>query len=356
MALLLKDRDSRSDGAAQPPAGDVPATAPDFACATCAAAMKPGQDWCLECGTAAPGRLGGKAGWRAAFTIVAVTLLLLTGAVLAGYAALSSDSERTASAPSAGNGTPIAAAPDTTPVQPPAVIQPGATGPGTTAPPVTQPPIIPTQPPAAPSNTPVTPPAVTPPAATQPPATRTTGTATTGTTTTGTTGTSTTATGSTAAPAPKPEIVQFPNADAATTYDPNKRAGAEFGPAKNAIDKSPNTVWDVTTPADGKPIGAGLMLNLGKPYALRALKIATPTEGFELEIYGAVSAKEIPEDIIDKRWQHLTTIKKVTDGKLVSLLNKSKDKLQLLLLYVTNPADLTDPRVAIGKVTIAGTP
>ena len=44
------------------------------------------------------------------------------------------------------------------------------------------------------------------------------------------------------------------------------------------------------------------------------------------------------------------------DGKLVSLLNKSKSKFQLLLLYVTNPAEPSDPRAAIGDVTVAGTP
>jgi hypothetical protein len=144
--------------------------------------------------------------------------------------------------------------------------------------------------------------------------------------------------------------------DAASTYDPSKRAGAEFGPAANAIDKSKRTVWDVTVPADGKPIGAGLMLDLGKPYALRALRIATPTDGFEVEIYGAASAKQTPEDILDKRWEHLTTVKKATDGKLVSLLSKSKNKQRLLLLYVTMPGDVSDPRVAIGNVELAGTP
>ena len=75
-------------------------------------------------------------------------------------------------------------------------------------------------------------------------------------------------------------------------------------------------------PADGKPIGAGLLLDLGKPYALRALQIATPTPGFSVELYGAVDAKELPEDILDKRWEHLTDIKKVVDGKVVSLLKQ----------------------------------
>lgn len=355
VALLLKDRDGHSDVGPDPAGGRAPFTAPDFACETCAGAMRADQDWCLECGAAAPGRLGGKPGWRGAFIVVAAVLLLVSGATLAGYAALTTKSERTAAAASAGNGAPIAQSDAAPATPPPAVVQTGATGPGVTPPAVTTPPavvappIIPTQPPAPPANTQVKPPATPPPAvATTPPP------ATSGTSTTGTTGT---ATGSTTAAAPKPEIVKFAKG-AAATYDPNKRAGAEFGPAANAIDKSASTVWDVTVPADGKPIGAGLTVDLGKPYSLRALKISTPTAGFEVEIYAAVSAKpkDLPEDVLDRRWVHLTTIKSVVDGKIVSLTHKSTKQFQLLLLYVTQPGDLTDPRVAIGKVTVAGTP
>ncbi|HEV7750507.1 MAG TPA: hypothetical protein VGO71_03150 [Baekduia sp.] len=353
MALLLRDRDATSEVAAEPPGGGAPVVVPDFACESCGATMVPAQDWCLECGTAAPGRLGARPGWRAAFTVVALTMLLVVGAVVASYAALTSDAERRAAAPSAGDGAPIAAQGPAV-AQPAAPITPGATGPGTVPPagaapgtvpgtiPGTTPgaipgtgtgqPIIPTTPPAPATNTPVTPPAVTPPAA-----------------------------GTTPPPPPatpakaKAEIVKL-KADAATTYDPAKRAGAEFGPAKLAVDKSPTTVWDVTLPADGKPIGVGLMLDLGKPYALGALKIATPTNGFRIELYGAASAKETPLDILDKRWEHLTDISKVQDGEPVSLLNKGKGKYQLLLLYVTDPADPSDPRVAVGDVTVAGTP
>jgi hypothetical protein len=351
VALLLKDRDGPPEAGSPPPGGGAPFVAPDFACHACGGAMKTGQDWCLECGTAAPGRLGAKPGWRAAFTVVAVVLLLVSGATLAGYAALTTDAERTAAAPSAGDGTPIPGGSDAAPavVTPPPVVQPGATGPGTTPPTVTPPPvtppaqpIVPVQPPPPAKNTQVTPPAVTPP----PPA------ATTGTGKTDTTGTD-----STAAAAPKPEVAKLAE-DSAATYDPLKRAGAEFGPAENAVDKSGATVWDVTVPADGKPIAAGLTVDLGKLYSLRALKISTPTPGFEVEVYGAVSAKpaDLPEDILDKRWEHLTTIKSVVDDKLVSLLNKSKKQQQLLLFYITKPKDLTDPRVAIGKITIAGVP
>jgi hypothetical protein len=154
---------------------------------------------------------------------------------------------------------------------------------------------------------------------------------------------------------PTAEIVKF-DKDSATTYDPGKRAGAEFGPPRYAVDAKEKTVWDVVVPVDGKPIGAGLLLDLGKSYALRAIEIATPTEGFHVELYGAVSNKETPEDILDKRWEHLTDIKGVTDGKLVSLLKKSKSKQRLLLLYITQPGEPTDPRAAIGNVKVAGTP
>jgi hypothetical protein len=357
VALLLKDRDGPSEAGSPPPGGGAPFVAPDFACHSCGGAMQAGQDWCLECGTAAPGRLGAKPGWRAAFTVVAVVLLLVSGATLAGYAALTSDAQRTAAAPSSGDGTPIPAAGSDAAVVPPApVVQPGATGPGTTPPAVTPPPVtppagqqpvVPVQPPPPAQNTQVKPPAVTPPAATAPPPPAATGT----------NKTDTTGTDSTAAAAPKPEVAKLAE-DSAATYDPGKRAGAEFGPAENAVDKSGATVWDVTVPADGKPIGAGLTVDLGKLYSLRAVKISTPTPGFEVEVYGAVSAaaKDLPEDILDKRWEHLTTIKSVVDDKLVSLLNKSKKQQQLLLFYITKPKDLMDPRVAIGKITVAGVP
>jgi hypothetical protein len=352
VALLLKDRETPSEDAGELPPEDATVVVPDFACEACGAAMQAGQDWCLECGTAAPGRLGARPGWRAAFTVVSLTMLLVIGAVLASYAALTTDAERQAAAPSAGDGAPIAAQGPAV-AQPVAPITPGATGPNTTAPPAgtipgvtpgtipgVQPgttPIIPTKPAAPVTNVPLTPPAVTPPAVTPPAVTPPPPPA-----------------GSTSTVA-KPQVIKL-KSDAATTYDPGKRAGAEFGPAKLAIDKSPRTVWDVTVPADGKPIAAGLMVNLGGPFALRAIQIATPTKGFRIELYGAVSDKQIPQDILDKRWEHITDLRSVQDGKLVSLQHKSKSKFKLLLLYVTDPAEPSDPRAAIGDVKVAGTP
>ena len=362
MALLLKDREASLGSAEGQPGGDPPATAPDYACETCGAAMARGQDWCLECGTAAPGRLGTRPGWRAAFSVVGVTTLLLASAVVAAYAALTGDAERRASQPASGSGAPITAqvpgtavAPDqTTPGAIP--VQPGATGPGTTAPTppagTTPPPIVPTQPPGPVTNTPVAPPP--PPAATSPKGS----TGSTGTPSNSATEGSTGSTGSTAITTLPggAQLIEFAK-DAAKTYNQPARAGAEFGPARYAIDDKPTTVWDVVVPADGQPIAAGLVIDLGKPYALRSLRLATPTPGFTLEIYGAKSAKELPTDVIDKRWIHLTDKKAVEDDGLIVLKGKGDNaKVQLLLLHLTAPADPTDPRVAIGDVTLRGTP
>ncbi len=354
MALLLRDREASPGAASPPPDGAALPTAPDFACATCGAAMERGQDWCLECGTAAPGRLGTKPGWRAAFTVVGLTTLLLCCALIATYAALTSDAERTAAAPPAGSADPITAQVPGAPTSdaPPALIQPGVTGPGVTppaAPPVTGgAPIIPTtKPPTGATNTPLTPPQPTPapqpPAATPPPATPPADTAT-----------DDKPAASTAA-ANAPVTIDF-KTGAARTYDPVKRAGAEFGPPGLAIDAKADTVWDVTVPADGLPIAAGLVIDLGKPYALRSLRLDTPTDGFTVEIYGAKSAKELPEDVIDKRWIHLTDKKFVLDGEPIVLKGKGANaKVQLLLLHFTTPADPDDPRVAIGDVKLRGT-
>lgn len=359
MALLLKDREAPSEAAAPPPAGAVLATVPDFACETCGAAMQRGQDWCLECGTAAPGRLGARPGWRAAFTVVGLTTLLLCCAVVAAYAALTSDAERTAAAPPAGSGDPITAQVPGAPATgvAPTVVQPGVTGPGVTPPappPASGTPIIPTtKPPLTAQNTPII-----PSRSPRPPAAATNNRAQPGTEKSNATGAGAgpAASTNTTPPAAQPVTIGFKQ-DAAQTYDPLKRAGAEFGPAAYAIDSKPDTVWDVTVPADGQPIAAGLVIDLGKPYALRSLRLDTPTDGFTVEVYGAKSAKQLPVDVIDKRWIHLTDKKSVLDEEPIVLRGKGDNaKVQLLLLHVTTPADPDDPRVAIGNVKLRGTP
>jgi hypothetical protein len=360
VTLLLRDREASPE--APPPNGGPPATAPGFSCEVCGAGMQRGQDWCLECGAAARGRLGARPGWRAAFTVVGLTLLLVCGAVLASYAALTSDAERTASAPTAGNGNPVVAPTPGVPGPAPTTIQPGATGPGTT-PPAVPPGASPVAPGAGPTTSahpiiPTTRPVIPPSKGVVPPAASGPGTPSTGTATppSGTTkpGTGTTSPAQQSAMANvAPQVIKLRSA---TTYDPAKRAGAEFGPADNAVDGKLTSVWDVTVPADGNPVGAGLLVDLGAPHALRSLRIATDTPGFRVELYGAVD-KAIPEDILDKRWQHLTDAKQVADGEAIDLKGKGDaPRYQRFLVYVTKPAEPTDPRVSIAELQLRGTP
>jgi hypothetical protein len=236
------------------------------------------------------------------------------------------------------------------PATPGTVVQPGATGPNTTAPAPpagSARPIIPTAPPAPATNRPVAPPATAGAPGTSAPAPGSTGAQANAPAAPGTT-----------APAPSagPEVIAL-SKDAAKTYNQPIRAGAEFGPAANAIDDKPGSVWDVVVPADGQPIAAGLVIDLGRPYALQSLRLATPTDGFTVQVYGARSAKELPQDVIDKRWIHLTDSKSTLDDDPIKLKGKGDGaKVQLVLLYFTAPADPTDPRVAIGNVTLRGTP
>lgn len=365
MALLLKDRETGSGTAQPPPDGPLSATAPDFACESCGAAMARGQDWCLECGTAAPGRLGARPGWRAAFSVVGATTALLLCAVVAAYAALTGDAQRSASTPPVGSADPIVAqtpgavAPGT--VTPGAVpVQPGATGPNTAAPPATNTtPIIPARPPGPVTNIPVRPPGpVTNVPVRPPPAAASSGRDDApGSSGAGSSASSTGSPGTSAAATPSGPAAIALAKDAAKTYDQPARPGAEFGPARFAIDDKPSTVWDVVVPADSQPINAGLVIDLGKPHALHSLRLVTTTPGFTVEVYGARSAKELPADVIDKRWIDLTEKKGVEDDTLVSLKGKGDGaKVQLLLLYFTTPGNATDPRVAIGDVMLRGTP
>src|SRR4051794_33670216 len=89
MTLLLRDHDAK---AAEPDAQTPPEVTPEArTCPTCHSPLEPEQDWCLQCGEAQPGRLAALPGKRAAATVIALTALIVGGAVAASYAALSDD-------------------------------------------------------------------------------------------------------------------------------------------------------------------------------------------------------------------------------------------------------------------------
>jgi hypothetical protein len=278
--------------------------------------MAPGQDWCLECGIAAPGRLGAGAAWRAALTIVAAVLLLVGGAVAASYAALNSRAQQTASSPAPPSAAPqVAQAPPTT-TPAPAPVTPPATTSTPTPPPA---PTTTSAPTPAPAATPATP--ATTPTTPATPATPT---------------------------GHKPLNL---GVDIASVYDPYKAATDQTDPS-DSYDLNKKTVFTISTPA-GKPMGVGLDYDLGSRQKVSRIYVRTTTPGFTIEVYGAKGG--LPPDILDTRWQHLASAKSAGTAKG----KKGLEKIDLkpgsyhhIVLWFTTPPPADAPGQASGTSTV----
>lgn len=342
---------------------DTPATGsgatPDpTPCTACGASMLPEQDWCLSCGTAAPGRLGRRPGGRTVSAVAAATLLLVLIAVLASYTALTDDANDEAGRAAGASATPlpgqVAQIPDGP--APPAVAPPAATPPATTPPAATTPPSTPPVPakpfvpstPVVPGGTPVVPVTPATPGTTTP--TRTTGT-TTGTTT------STTPAKVTLSP------IKL-DAGAVDKYDPTTRITASGKPA-DAQDGNVKTAWSITTPSDGFPMQVGMLIDLEKAMNVKEINLGTTTPGGRVEIYGAVGSA-IPDDILDTRWEHVQSTSKVdANDKFGNKKGDDMEKIRLpgpgatgsrfryVLVWFTTPPT-KGPTVRVTEVSLKG--
>jgi hypothetical protein len=308
--------------------------------------MEDGQDWCLACGTAAPGSLGERPGWRAATTVVALALLLVLGAVGAGYAALKSDSNTKTTAATPPPTTQAQVAPPAT-TPPPATTQtPTSSTPTTsTTPKSSTLPKVHSSKPSTTQGSPVTPVTPAPTTSTPPTSAPSTSTPTTSTPTTSTPTTSTPAdTG--------PQPIEL-KADAGSAYDPYGRAKAT-GKPERALDDDTSTSWYVD-PNDPQSIGVGYAVDLGKLQGIREIKLQTTTPGFTMEVY-ATDEPELPPDILDTRWSHITNVSKVGvkgDGKENIVLGAGSTKYRNLLLWFTTPP--TDgPRLRLVELKLLG--
>lgn len=333
--------------------------APGRLCANCGHGMQAEQDWCLECGTAAPGRLGGaRPGWRAVSTTLALTLVLVGGAGAASYAALSSDANREATASVPMDGAPVAQAPPVVPAPAapvtPAPVLPapaGPTGPTGGTPAATIPTV--TTPaaklPVAPK---VTPPATTP--ATTPSVTTTTPTTSTPTKTT----TTPTTTTPTKPPEQTLEKISL-GADAISVYDPYKRSVNPGDPA-DAYDGDTQTTFEVGAPDDGKELQVGIVVDLESAKQVRALEFTTSTPGGRVEVY-ATDSSTLPPDILDTRWDHPASrsdvdgktrgTDKAGDGKERIVFPKGGAKYRYVTLWFTTPPEGTT-RVGITELEL----
>jgi hypothetical protein len=321
-------------------------------CTSCGATMEPGQDWCLACGTAS-GPLGERPGLRSTMTVLGLVLLLVAGAVGASYAALREDqttppTQAEVNAAQVAQTPPATAPPATTPppaattTTPPA----GTTSTGKSTVPKVKVPAN-TAPAPAPQATPTPPAASTPPAATPPatPPATSTGTQTTpGATTPGTTTPGTTT--------PTAPVAIDIAADAASVYDPYRRAAAVGVPAK-AIDGDGSTSWFFDVAPGQTSVNAGYAMNLGQARGIKSIDITTPTPGFKVEIYASDEATP-PPAITDTRWAHITDKSDVgTDGKTHIVLGAGSSKYQTLLLWITKPPK-SGTRVRISELKVFG--
>lgn len=354
----VADEPARTNGAsangATPPPEAAETAVVGRACDACGAAMSADQDWCLECGTAAPGRLGAKPGARAMVTVVAITLLLAVGAVAASYAALSEDAKLDAGrpgGPGSSDAAPVAQAP---PTLPPAATPPGATVPAAPVAPTTGLPKV--TPPTAvkpPTSTPVTP-TITPVTPTPTP------TPTPNDTTDSDDEDLTTPEeDDTASTTPAVKSIAL-GADAVSIYDPYKRVVLQGDPA-DAYDDDRDTTFRLGTADGSKPMGVGIVIDLEKTTSVRAVELLTDTPGYRVEIYGTTSS-ELPPDILDARWDHYADRNEVDGGKKDgNVAGDDKERIALggarkvryLNLWLTTPPEKS-PIVRIAELDLFG--
>lgn len=305
---------------------------PDFACPSCGAGMNAGQDWCLECGTAAPGRLGARPGWRAALTVTSVTVVLVLGAVVAAYAAMTTDATRD-TRDGQPNGAPIQAQVPPPPAPPSATTTPPGTG---------EEPTIPA-PEAGFSDSEAQPipdgggggdsvpgdggggGGVAPSGG---------GGGGGGGTPAPSGGSSGGGGGGSSAPAPAAVGPISLAARSGSIYDPSDRSGARFSDPTAAYDGSEARGFTISVPGDGDPFGAGIAFRLSNPRDLRSLEIATETEGFTVEVYGSASGTR-PPDILDNRWANLGRRTNVQDGTRISLDSDEVNRVRHVAVWIT---------------------
>jgi hypothetical protein len=342
MTLLLRSTDTENT----PEGGTTEAPAPPEVrtCPTCSAPLQEGQDWCLNCGEAQPsGRRVALPGKRATATVLALTTVLVGGAVAASYAALQDGSEtpptQVAQAPA--GASQVTPAPTPAPGASTAVPAPSTAVPSDTTPAPTDTgsatlpdsgdtPSIPT-----PTPTP-TPSSSDTSSSGSSSSSSSTSTGTTKSDSTADTRTSTTKTSTTPT---ETEPVAIDLADGAgSLYDPFKRDTAA-GDAAKAFDGDPNTSFPITVAAGSQQIGAGLAVALPKLEGIREIDLKTKTPGFKIEIY-ATDEQDLPPDVLDTRWAHLKDVTGVgsdSDGAETVNLGSGSTKYRHVLLWFTAP-------------------
>lgn len=293
--------------------------------------MQEAQDWCLQCGAGKPGSIaGGGPGWRTGAAILGATGLLVIGASVAAYAALTKPKPK-----------PKVAA---------VAIKPASTVPATSVPSGTTgsggvPGIPTTVAPAAPKV----------PAATPTPASKSSEPAepvfpAETKTTSSTKSTSETGSGKENAKEksesqggggepPSPILL---DTNAASVYNPYSYPATLFGDPSLTIDGEAKTAWTAQVQPEKAPhMAEGLLLDLKSAQKLGSAAVKTSTTGATVEIYGA-NGTTLPASITDAAWTRLVGLK-VLKKKATTLELKTKGKSfrYVVLWLVKAPANST---------------
>jgi len=247
-----------SDGILSPVAADVPLLG-SAACAICGAGYVAGQDWCLECGTAAEAPLAIPGVQTAALAGI-FTLLMAGGAVAAGVAAINDTlpQRKTEVKVVAQTADVISSASDPVPLTDPV---PSDLPPIDTAP-------IPYD--SGSTPTPITP--VTP-----------------------------------VVPKPAHPVIEL-GPDAASVYFV-MTIPTSYNDPSNAIGLKATPSWFVTTapgetPGVVVPMNVGLNVDLGSAHKVTKLTLTTVTPGFTVTVKGSASI-DPPQSIDDPKWTTL---------------------------------------------------
>lgn len=289
--------------------------------------MQEGQDWCLQCGAGVPDSLnGGGPGWRTGVAILGTTGLLVVGASVAAYAALTKPKPKP-------RVVAVAIRPATPPTTTPV---PGTTGssgvPGipTTVTPAA--PKIPTQTPTPSSE---------PSAPVFPEETKTSSTPKSTTEPSAKEEGSKEKTESKSEP-PSPILL---DTNAASVYNPYSYPASLFGDPSLTIDGEAKTAWTAQVQAEKAPhMAEGLLLDLKSPQKLGSAAVKTSTTGATVEIYGANGAT-LPASITDPAWARLVGLKVLKKkGTTFKLKTKGKGFRYVVLWLVKAPASSTAAR------------
>jgi hypothetical protein len=286
--------------------------------------MQEGQDWCLQCGAGAPGSLnGGGPGWRTGVAILGTTGLLVIGASVAAYAALTKPKPK----PKVVAVAIKPATPTTTPVVP------GTTSSAVPGIPTT---VTPTTPPV-PTQTP-TPTSSEPSAPVFPEETKTTAPTKTSTESSAKEEGSKEKTESGSEP-PSPILL---DTNAASVYNPYSYPSSLFGDPSLTIDGEARTAWTAQVQPEKAPhMAEGLLLDLKSPQKLGTAAVKTSTTGATVEIYGANGAM-LPTSITAPAWKRLVGLKVLKKkDKTFELKTEGKKFRYVVLWLVKAPAGST---------------